>query len=122
MINNISGGKHITLRKHHHKAGHIPEEELARRQLMRDVISRLDYNDVKKSVLHDRKRFHDSTPHSMKHGSRTEHVTPAPDVILPKIERILIELRQTEEKGTIRMKQIEISLAELGFNEKRTAG
>ena len=79
---------------------------------MRDVMSRLDYNDVKRSLRHDRKFLNDAIMVRGK-GPRRSAATPAADVILPKIEGILMELKARESHGTARMRQIDLSLADL---------
>ena len=80
---------------------------------MRDVINRLDYDDVKTSMTHGRRCPNEAimahSPRKPKKGA----VTPAPEVILPKIECILNELKAAEEKNSPRMRHIDHSLAEL---------
>jgi len=114
---------------------------------MRDVISHLDYNDVKMSLQNDHVLLDDAVmAHGHCHGNvngnghngngyngnghngngyngnghnghgneaRRSMVIPAADVILPKIEGILLELKAGERKGTMRMRQIDLSLAEI---------
>jgi len=119
MTNNITGGVRTVPKNPIRKLWPLPEEEVVRRQLVRDVMNRLDYDDLKQSMFHDRKRFSDSIILSGIAGVRTDALTPAADAILTKIEGILTEFKATEEKGTLRMKQIEISLAELGVRQDK---
>ena len=112
MIKQLSPGVSMPTKKYTQRLGPLSEEELARRQLMRDVMSRLDYNDVKRSLKHDRRFLNDAI---MAHGngSKRSAVTPAADVILPKIEGILMEFKARESNDTVMMRQIDLSLAEL---------
>jgi len=110
MIKQLSHGVGMPVKKPAQILGSLPDDELARRQLMRDVMSRLDYNDVKRSLKHDLRFLNDA---AMARGPRWSAVTPAADVILPKIEGILMEFKARESDGTARMRQIDLSLAEL---------
>jgi len=113
MFYHFSGGSRKVIGRLPRRHGPPAEEELARRQLLRDVISRLDYEDIKKSMTKERRRRKDSHIISGLSGSYHDIFVHAADVILPKIEGILRELRSSEEHGTLRMEQIDISLAEL---------
>jgi len=113
MFNHFSGGSRNEPGRPPHRHGPPAEEELARRQLLRDVISRLDYEDIKKSMAKQRRRMKNSHIISGLSGSCHDVFVHAADVILPKIEGVLRELRSSEEHGTLRMEQIDISLAEL---------
>jgi len=120
----MANGKEFRMIKHHAHVvsatankpaqvlGPLPEEEVVRRQLMREVISRLDYHDVKRSLRHDR-RFLNDAAMAHGHGARRRAAVPAADVILPKIEGILLELKERERIDSIRMRHIDHTLAEL---------
>jgi len=113
MFIHFSGGSRNVTGRPPQRHGPPAEEELARRQLLRDVINRLDYEDIKKSMTKERKHRKDSHIISGLSGSCHDVFVHAADVILPKIEGVLRELRSSEEHGTLRMEQIDISLAEL---------
>jgi len=113
MINNISGRYSMVAHRSPRKHGALSEAEITRRQLMRDVMNRLDYEDIKKSMIKDRKRLNEHPATSEPGALHHDVFTPAADVILPKIEGILMDLRSTEDERTLRMEQIEISLAEI---------
>jgi len=113
MSYHISGGSRKAPRRPAHRHGPLADEEIARRQLLRDVINRLDYEDLKMSMTKERRRVKNSHLISGLGGSCHDVFIHATDVVLPKIEGVLWELRSLEEAGTLRMKQIDISLAEL---------
>ena len=113
MSYHISGGSRKVTRRPAQKHGSLAEEELTRRQLLRDVINRLDYEDLKISMTKQRRHVKNSHLLSGLGGSCHDVFIHATDVVLPKIEGVLWELRSLEESGTLRMKQIDISLAEL---------
>jgi len=117
-----SGGLKMISGKPHKRRHPHTEEELARRQLLRDVINRLDYEDLKHSMVKERKRSKVSHISSGLGGSHHDVYTHAQDVVLPKVERILMDLRALEEKDTLRMRQIDISLAELCAPREGDAG
>ena len=121
MIKYGSPGIGLVAARPSQKFGALPEEEVARRQLVRDVIGRLDYNDIKMSMIPDRRRQSDA---SLPNGSRASSLgttAPAPDVILPKIECILKEFRASEKNDSLRMRQIDLSLAVLGATKKKVS-
>ena len=113
MMKHFSYGSDTAERKHFKKLGPLPEEEVARRQLMRDVINRLDYDDVKTSMTHGRRCPNEAIMAHSHRKPKKGAVTPALEVIIPKLECILKDLRAAEEKNSPRMRHIDHSLAEL---------
>ena len=119
-MNSFSSGSRTATKKPPKKLYPTSEEELTRRHLLRDVLNRLDYNDLKKNITHDRRHPNEPTASMGRADVCADSLTPAADVILRKIENILIDLRSTEETGSMRMKQIDISLAELSVCHDKT--
>ena len=114
MTNSISGS--------HQKEGEISaqvsfmltEEEEVHRQLVRDVMSRLDYDDVKLNAAHNRKRDGEVHEAHCADENKSTLFIPVSDRIKAKIKNTLLELKATEQNGTLRMKQINARLAEFG--------
>jgi len=89
------------------------EEELVHWQLVRDVMSRIDFNEVKSSMSQERGRFKEVFAAQLSGESKSSAFVPALDTITAKIENVLMELKATEQTGTLRMCQIESRLAEI---------
>ena len=103
-------------------AAHAPltEEELAQRQLTRDVMNRLDVKEVSASLAQGRQRFNEA--HAAQGGGpRPAALIPHSEAIQAKMAAILLELRDNEESGTTRMSLIDRWLAEFGVSHGRAA-
>jgi len=123
MTNRFSGVYRISARKPTHRFSPISEDEAVHRQLLRDVMSILDFSDEKSSLRQGRRRFSDAFVALGTGGPRPGLFIPASDFFLNSVIRILLELKSTEDAGTQRMSQIDVWLAELGkANKSEAAG
>ena len=117
MICGVSENNHAAEHKPPPINGPLSEEELTRRQLVRDVMNRLDYYDLKKSMNQGQRRINVMFTAQMPGEQRPGMPVPSSGAILAKIEKILMDLRAEEKKGSMRMKQIDIWLAEFGTKQ-----
>ena len=120
MLSNVSG---ITLKEVVNPSrirGQLTEEDVVHRQLMRDVMSRIDFNDIKARMPQERRTFSEVHAAQTLPGARQAVFTLALEPIAEKIESVLIELKASEKKDTTRMRQIEARLAE--FRAARKTG
>ena len=114
MTNNITGIYRISARKPIHRYDPLTEEEAAHRQLVREVMSRLDYNYAMANMRQGRRRFNDAFVAQGAGGPRPGVFIPASGAMLSSIESTLQGFKSTESDGTVRMRQIDAWLAELG--------
>jgi len=113
MINGVPMKIHMRVDRHTRAPAPPTEEEMVHRQLVRDVINCLDYYDVKHCITRGGRHFSEAhTAHCAEKPVFTAF-TPGSGTIESKIVNILMEFKATEEKDTLRMRQIEARLAEL---------
>jgi hypothetical protein len=96
---------------HKHRAP--TKEVLERNKLVHDVVARLDYDDMKSIIAQEMESLEEVCLDKETEESIPYALIFESDVILTKIEKILMEFRKAEKKGSSRMRQIDISLAAL---------
>jgi len=122
MTNSISGTFRISARKPVRRQTPISEEEAAHRQLVRDVMSRVDFKEVKPSMAFGRRRWDDAFVAQGTGGPRPGVYIPASGERLTCINSTLLAFKASEKDGTMRMKQIDQWLSELGNGRAGTDG
>ena len=97
------------------QTGPLTEEDIEQRLLVRDIMSRQNFNDVKLSMAAGRRRFTDS--HEANGGGTR------PGVLIAHSEKqrnqiisILEDLRKSTQEGSTRMNLIDKMLAEFGVD------
>jgi len=91
----------------------LTEEERVHRQLVNEVMSRFDFDEARANFAQERKRSNDSRIARSAGGLKPTAYVPPAELVKSKIKLILLDLKATEEKDSLRMRQIEMRLAEL---------
>ena len=120
MFSKISGLNLKEVVKPPRIKGDLTEDELVHRQLVRDVMSRIDFYEIRSSLPQDRSHFSEVFAAQIAGKSRPTAFPSALRPLMEKIESVLLELKAMESNDSPRMCQIEERLAE--FSTARNNG
>jgi len=115
MVNNVSG-RDRTVHQKQQRTGPLTEEDIEQRKLVRELMSSLDFKDVKLSMTQGRRRFTDAH-NAQGGGPRPGALIAHSDDVVDKMVKVLKNLRSKEKDGSLRMSLIDKMLADFETQE-----
>ena len=100
------------------QTGPLTEEDIEQRLLVRDIMSRQNFNDVKISMAAGRRRF-TSAHEAQGGGARPGVLIAHSEAQRNQIIGILEDLRKSTQEGSTRMNLIDKMLAEFGVDTSK---